>query len=107
MRDVVTSPVTVYVQTLCNRMDVYSDRRSDRSSNLHREAAEVSAMKKPVPVFTAGKKKSIPAAIKAAPKVIGGDIGLTRHDCICATMMPHCPVHAVRRFPAPGCDVIR
>ena len=60
-------------------------------------------MKKVIPVVS-GKRK-----ITAAPKAQArADIGLTQADCICATMAPHCPVHAtVKASPAPGCDVIR
>ena len=60
-------------------------------------------MKKVIPVV--GGKKKIAVAPRQAQRV---DIGLTDADCICATMAPHCPVHAaVWRSPAPGQDVIR
>jgi hypothetical protein len=59
-------------------------------------------MKKAIPVVS-GKKK-----IAAAPRQARADIGLTQADCICATMAPHCPVHATAKTsPAPGCDVVR
>lgn len=65
-------------------------------------------MKKKVPVLSAsGVKKKIPVAASKALTVQPGDVGLTQNDCICETMAPHCPVHAVRKFPAPGQDVIR
>ena len=60
-------------------------------------------MKKAIPVVS-GKKK-IAVAPRQAQRA---DIGLSQADCICATMAPHCPVHAtVKASPAPGCDVIR
>jgi len=57
-----------------------------------------------LPVGATGKKK-----IAVAAKQTRADIGLTeKNDCICATMAPHCPIHAaVRTSPAIGQDVIR
>lgn len=67
-------------------------------------------MKKKVPVLAAagvGAKKRIQSAVSKAQTVQPGDIGLTDNDCICETMAAHCPVHAMRKFPAIGQDVIR
>jgi hypothetical protein len=62
--------------------------------------------KKLVPVRAAGgvikKKKPVTSSVR----VMDSNLSV-KNDCTCATMAPHCPIHAVRRIPAPGCDVIR
>lgn len=63
-------------------------------------------MKKLVPARAngAGTKKKIPVRVGVK---MDANLSIDR-DCVCKTMdTVHCPIHAVKKIPAPGQDVIR